>query len=212
MTILKGKLTFISFWHPINLETEDGELDLRVQYFGTFRELNDKKASMTYGMNDLTILADAESEYEMVFECTNDTPELRDDDTIGMILKKSGEGWGMSNISAYLSDILQRLNGMQVIVECGEDSIAIKHDEAEEVYEIKYTRNNSCQIPTEDLTKVCKIGEADCCIFMSVGSCGFECQKFDSMASHLLKRHAEGTMKASRIGNCKIIGRIEIEV
>ena len=209
MTTLKGKLTFISFWHPINLETEDGELDLRVQYFGTFRELNGKKANMKYGMNDLTICFDADSEYEMVFECTNDSPELRDSDSVGMILKKSGEGWGMQNIGAYLPDILQRLNGMQVIVDVDEDSIAIRHDETEEVYEIKYTRNNSCQIPKEDLTKVCKIGQADCCIFMSVGSTGFECQKFDSMESHLLRRHAEGTMNATRIGNCKIVGRVE---
>lgn len=210
MTTLKGKLTFISLWHPINLETEDSELDLRVQYFGLFRNLNGKKANMKYGMNDLTILADEDSEYEMVFEKSGDEIESTDTDTIGIILKKSGEGWGMSNIGAYLPDALQRLNGMQVIVEVKEDSIAIRHDETEEVYEIKYTHNNSCRIPDEDVKKICKIGKADCCIFCSVSGNGFLCQKFDGhMATHLLNRHAEGTMRASRIGNCKIVGRIE---
>lgn len=209
MKTLKGKLEFISFWHPINLETKDGNLDLRVQYFKIFRNLNGKKASMKYGMNDLTILADKESEYELVFEKSGHEIELGENDTIGITLNKNK---GMSNIGAYLPDALQRLNGMQVIVEVSEDSIGIRHDETEEVYEIKYTHNNSCQIPDDNIKELCKIGEADCCIFCTVGGGGFSCEKFGGMANHLLNRHAEGTMRASRIGNCKIVGRVEEKI
>ena len=37
MTTIKGILTFISFWHPINIETEEGDVDLRVQIFELFK-------------------------------------------------------------------------------------------------------------------------------------------------------------------------------
>jgi hypothetical protein len=207
---MKGKLRFISFWHPINLETKDGHVDLRVQIFGTFNSLNGKKANMIYGMNNITILADEDSEYELEFENKSGEIELGKNDTLSMILRKSGGQWGMSNIGSYLPDILQRLNSMQVIVEVDENSISFKHDETEEVYKINYTQNNSCQIPDDDVKKICKIGEDDCCIFCSAGGNGFMCQKFNSnMASILLDRHIEGTMRASRIGNCMIVGRIE---
>jgi len=212
MTTLIGKLTYISFWHPINLEMEDQELDLRVQIFETLKNLNGKKASMDYGMNDLTIHADDESEYEMKFECSNDTPELGENDTVGAILSKTGEGWGMSNVMAYLPDNLQRLNGMRIIVDVDKGHISFKHDETEKVHEMKYTHSNSCHIPDEDVKSICQIGKEDCCIFCTVGGDGFSCEKFGSMASYLLTRHAEGSMRASRIGNCKIVGRIEEKV
>lgn len=206
MTTLKGKLIFISFWHPIKLETEDGVLDLRTEYFKVFKNLNDKKTSMDGGMNDLTICVNKDSEYKMKFE-KNITEE-----SILMILENA-DGFGFSNVGAYLPDTLRRLNGMQVIVEVDEDSIGIKHDETEKVFEINYTNNNSCRIPEDKIKVVCKIGQEDCCIFCSVSGDGFQCQKFDSyMASSLLRRHAEGTMNATRIGNCKIVGRIEEKV
>ena len=211
MTTLKGKLTFISFWHPINLETKDGDLDLRVQLFETLKNLNGKPASMKYGMNDITILADDNSEYELEFENKRSEIEFTESDTLKIILKKNGEHWSWSNLGAYIPDILQRLNGMQVIVEIDENSIGFRHNENEDVYKINYTHGNSCRIPDDDVKKVCKIGENGCCIFCSVSGDGFMCQKFDSyMARHLLDRHIEGTMRANRIGNCKIIGRIEL--
>lgn len=205
MTTLKGKLTFISLWNPINLETQDGELDLRVQYFRLFRELNSKRASMKYGMNDITIFADEDSEYELVFEKSGDEIESTETDTFSILLKKS---FGGSNIGAYLPDALKRLNGMQVIVDVDKDSIAIRHDETEKVHEKKYTHNNSCSVGDDELKNICKVGQEDCCIFITSGRNGFMCEKFNSLGKTLLGRHVEGTMRASRIGNCKIIGRI----
>ena len=210
--ILKGKLTFISLWNPINLETEDSELDLRVQYFGLFRDLNGKKASMKYGMNDLTILADEESEYELEFEKSGDEIESTENDILGVILNKTGEGWGFSNVGAYLPDALERLNGMTVIVEIGDDFISIKHDETEEVHEKKFTHSNSCSVSDDEVKNVCKAGQEDCCIFLTAGGDGFMCEKFGNLGRTLLDRHDKGTMRASRIGNCKIVGRIEEKV
>lgn len=208
MTTIKGILTFISFWHPINLETKDGEIDLRVQIFELFEELNGKKTSMTCGMNNLTINADEESKYVMKF--------LRDTEnggeTILMILDIPDD-FGFSNIGAYLPNTLQRLNGMQVIVEVDDKSISFNHDNNEKVHEIKYSDNNSCHISNDDAKNICKIGQKDCCIFLTASGNGFNCEKFNShMARIFLDRHAEGTMNATRIGNCKIVGRIEKEV
>lgn len=207
MTSLKGKLTFISLWHPINLETKDGEIDLRAQIFELFEDLNGKKASMIYGMNNLTITADEESKYVMKFH-----RDTNDSESIIMILNVP-DAFGFSNIGAYLPDILQRLNGMEVIVEIDDKSISFNHDDNEIVHEIKYSRNNSCYVPEDDVKNICKRGQKDCCIFLTVSGDGFHCEKFNShMARILLDRHADGTMNASRIGNCKITGRIEKEV
>lgn len=208
MTTIKGKLEYISFWHPINLETEDGTLDLRVQYFSLFDELNGKRVSMKTGMNELTIHANDDSEYELVYENSCGEIELSTDDSIGILLKKS-DGWGMSNIGAYLPDALERLNGMHVIIEVTEDSISIKHDETEKVNEVYYTHGNSCKISDEDADKICLVGQENCCIFLTVNGDGFMCQKFGSTGRTLLDRHVKYSMRATRIGNCKIVGRKE---
>jgi len=205
MTTIKGKLTFISFWHPINIETEDGDVDLRIQIFGLFEDLNGQNCSMTYGMNNISIGTDIDSKYVMKF--------LRDTENGGetiLIILDVPDEFGMQNIGAYLPDTLQRLNGMQVIVEVDDDSISFRHDEDEIVNEVNYTHNNSCRISEEDIKTICKIGQEDCCIFLTAGGNGFNCEKFNAgMARLLLDRHAEGTMNASRIGNCKIIGRVK---
>ena len=204
MKTLKGKLTFISFWDPITIQTEDGEIDLREIYFQVFNNLNGKKASMNGKMNDIKVFADDTSEYLLKYENKGES--------ILMVLEKS-DGFGMSNLGAYVPDILQRLNGMKVIVEYDEQSVNICHDETEKVYELNYTNGNSCRIPDNDVKEICKIGQAGCCIFLTASGNGFECEKFDSfMARQLIDRFSKGTMRASRIGNCKIVGRIDEKI
>lgn len=205
MTTLKGKLEFISFWNPIKLETENGIVDLREAYFQVFNSLNGKKCSMDGKMNSLKILADETSDRVMKFE------RNEKEDSILMLLEIPEPGWGMSNLGAYVPSMLERLNGMQVIVEYDNESISIKHDETEEVFEIKYTGGgNSCKVSDDKVKEICKPGTENACIFLSAGPDGFECQKFNSpMARILLDRYSNKTMRASRIGNCKIIGRIE---
>jgi hypothetical protein len=210
MITLKGKLEFISFWSPIRLDVGTMELDLRDDYFRVFKNLNGKKATMDCGMNHIRIFADDASDRVVYFEIKKD-PINPYNDKILMILNNVEGGWGMSNLGSYAPDILQRLNGMQVIVEYDDESISIKHDESEKVFELNYTHINSCKIPDNKVKEICKIGESDCCIFVTAGSNGFMCEKFNYMASGLLERYSKGTMRASRIGNCKIVGRIDAE-
>jgi hypothetical protein len=203
LKIIKGKLKYISIFNPIEILTNDGTLDLRNDIFNVFTNLNDKPTTMNDGRNYIEIVANQNSEYHMEFK--------KDDakDTILMILSKKPD-FGFSNLGAYLPNKLQNLNGMQIIVTITDESIKIENDPAEQVYELYYTDNNSCHIPDDKVKEICKIGEEDCCIFCTVSGKGFECQKFDSFTSRmLLDRYSKGNMNATRIGNCKIVGRKE---
>ncbi len=197
-TQLKGKLKFISLFHPIML----GKIDLRQYYFKLFENLNGVKTKMNYSMNSIEIIADETSDKVVKYE--------NDKDGILILLNNSDGSFGMSNIGAYLPDMLQRLNGMKVIADITDKGINITNDPKEKVLGIYYTRNNCCKIPDDKIKTVCKIGEKDCCIFVSASSDGFECLKFDSpLARMLLDRYSKKDMRANRIGNCKILGRKE---
>jgi hypothetical protein len=199
MKILKGKLKFISLFEPIMLD----EIDLREYYFKLFEKLNGEKSKMDYSMNSIEISADENSDKVIKYE--------NDKNDILILLNNADGSFGMSNIGAYLPDILQRLNGMKVIASITDNSIKITNDPKEKVFGIYYTRNNCCKIPNDKINTVCKIGQEDCCIFICAGSDGFECLKFDSPSARmLLDRYSKKDMRASRIGNCKILGRNEI--
>lgn len=196
---LKGKLEFISIFKPIRLISEDSEIDLRKYYFDLFEKLNGKKSKMNYHMNDIEICSDDNSEYVIKYE--------NDNNGILIILDKINE-FGFSNIKAYLSDMLQRLNGRCVIVTASENSIKIISDPSEEVFGLYYTNSNNCKIPDDKIKSLCKIGEEDCCIFCCVGSNGFECLKFNSPSARmLLGRYSRNDINATKIGNCAILGR-----
>ncbi|MDD4922620.1 MAG: hypothetical protein PHS30_09125 [Bacteroidales bacterium] len=196
METLTGKLEFISFFHIIKV----GDKDLRDYLWKLFTDLNGVKASMKQTMNCIEIYADDESENHLKFERDHGNKSL-------LILLTKEPAWGFSNLAAFIPDMLQRLNGMQVIVTLTEHSIKIENDPGEKVFELKYTDGNSCRISDDKVMEICKPGTEDCCIFLTMGR-GWSCEKFNSsMARLLLQRHAEGTMRASRIGNCKIVGR-----
>jgi hypothetical protein len=204
MQTIKGKLTFISLFNPVELITAEGVTDLRDHLWKLFTDLNGVKASMKHTMNSIEICADDESDSRLKFERDHSNKSLL------MLLTKEPD-WGFSNLAAYIPDMLERLNGMQVIVTLTEHSIKIENDPDEKVFELNYTRDNSCKIPDDKVMEICKPGTGDCCIFLTMsGGMGWSCEKFNSsMAGILLKRHSEGSMRASRIGNCKIIGRID---
>jgi len=195
---LVGKLEFISFFHPIKID----DLDIREHLWKFFYDLNGVQASMKQTMNSIEIYSDVKSEYKVKFEKDNENKSL-------LILLSKEPKFGFSNLCAYIPDMLKRLNGMQVIVNITKDSIKFENDPEEKVYELKYTRNNSCEIPDDKVKEICKIGEKDCCIFCTVDADGFLCEKFSSLGENLLHKYAEGTMRATRIGNCKIVGRTE---
>jgi len=194
---LKGKLEFISLFQPIKLFTNDGEIDLRKQYFKLFKKLNDVKSKMDCTMNSIEICADENSDKVVKYE--------NNKDGILILLNNADGSFGMSNIGAYLPAMLQTLNGMNIIMTINDMGIKITNDPEEKVFELYYTRNNCCKIPDDKVKTICKIGEKDCCIFCSVS-----CLKFDNPSARmLLERYSKKDMRASRIGNCKIIGRNE---
>jgi hypothetical protein len=157
---------------------------------------------MNTTMDSIVICADNTSNRVITYE----------NDTNGMLimLTNADGSFGMSNIHAYLSDMLQRLNGQNINVSVDDKGITIAHDPEEKLFGVYYTRCNCCKISEDTVKSVCKIGTSDCCIFTSVGSDGFECLKFDSSTARmLLDRFSKKEMNASRIGNCAILGRNE---
>ena len=67
-TELKGKLEYISFFQPIRLFTETGEVDLRDHYFKTFSQLNGVKTRMEYTKNSFELISDESSERVIKYE------------------------------------------------------------------------------------------------------------------------------------------------
>lgn len=201
MKKLEGELQFLSLWHPIKLlDIDCKEFDLREIMWQVFRTLNGCPASMTGGMNEIDIHEDLESKRIMEFKMEGD----------GILIALTEGNRGFTNLSAYLTDMLERLNSMEVIVTVGEKSIRFEHDTTQSVHELNYTDGNSCKLTDKEIHEVCKIGQGeDCCIFMSAGSKGFMCEKFGFFGRTLLDRYSKGDMNAGRVGNCKIVGRTD---
>ncbi len=58
------------------------------------------------------------------------------------------------------------------------------------------------RVPDDKLHAVCKIGQIECCRYLTVGGAGFACEKHTSLRSLLDARVADGKMRA--IGdNCE---------
>lgn len=200
MKTLKGELQFISLWHPIKLTSDTGVLDLRETCWKVFTALNGCPATMENTMNSIEIHEDLESKRKMEFEMKGD----------GILIALTEGHIGFTNVSAYLTDMLERLNSMEVIITVGEKSIKFEHDTDQSVHELNYTDGNSCKLTDDEIHNICKIGQGkDCCIFMSAGSKGFMCEKFGFFGRTLLDRYSKGDMNAGRVGNCKIVGRKE---
>lgn len=203
MKQLKGKLRFFSMWQPITLFTDNGEIDLRDHYEKLFSDLKGNGVIQKDGMHNITIQRDDDSKW--IFDYFQDNDTFR----CAMENKESG-GW--SNTGLYLANKLQDINGRQVIVDIGYDGISIMADPQEKVFQLNYTHGNCCRIPADKVNEICQPGTGNTCIFLTAGGKGFECLKFSGpSARHLLERHSNGKMNASRIGNCEVVGRIDEE-
>jgi hypothetical protein len=119
------------------------------------------------------------------------------------------DGFGLSNVGVYLEDACQRMNARRVCVSAFPYKIDIRTIEPDDVdLDLVYTDSNSCAVPDGKLKPVCRPGTTEACIFLTCGAGGFTCEKFNSpMARLLLDRFEKGEMRATRIGNCRLVGR-----
>ena len=199
MRTLKGRLMYKGWFNlPWTLTAETGEADLRPEVERFFLSLNGKKADQKQERNGYTLAVDDASEYTFEYVPGNH------------VWLEKKDGFGISNVHAYVDEALVWLSGRLVEIEI-EDGKQIKFtaEKSEEVYGVYFVGDgNSCEVPSGIEKTVCKIGQRDCCIFLSLGSDGFRCEKFSGqMARMLLDRLAKGTIRASRIGNCALAGR-----
>ncbi|MBI2097254.1 MAG: hypothetical protein HYT40_03895 [Candidatus Sungbacteria bacterium] len=203
MQKLKGRLLYMGWFNlPWKLVTDDGEIDLWPIIDGFLTYLNGKRASHKEARDGYTLAADEASELQFKY-----VPGK-------YVLLKKPEGFGASNVHAYLDSTLVWLSGRLVEIEI-EDGKQIKFtaDASEKVFGVYFVGNgDSCEVPNGIEETVCKIGKRDYCIFLSWSPSGFQCEKFSGpTARELLDRLAKGTTRAGRIGNCALLGRKERE-
>ena len=197
MKKLKGRLQYMGWSNqPWNLMTEDGEINLWLIVEEFLVSINGKRANQDQKRDGYILRADEKSAFQFNYvsgEC---------------VLLKKPEGFGMSNVHHYLDTALIWLSGRMVEIEV-ENGKQIKFVADEEVHGVYFAgEGNSCEVLKGDEQVVCKIGQLDCCIFLTAGSNGFCCEKFNGpLARSLLDRLAKGTIRASRIGSCAILGR-----
>lgn len=201
MEKLEGVLIFSGAWanRPWSLTEENGrEFDIFMVINMILQNANGKPVTQEYDNESYTLRLDESSEYTLRYK--------KDERAVLEGTDKSG----FSSVCGYMTLILTMLSGRKIKIELSDAGFKISATDSEEVHGVKYFGDgNSCRIEDGDEKAVCKIGTDDCCIFTACGADGFTCQKFSSWGSLFLSRHAEGTMKASRVGNCAVIGREE---
>ena len=203
MRKFKGRLLYMGWFNlPWRLVMESGEVDLWQVTNEFLTSLNGKRASHDRELDGYTLSADESSEFKFKY-----VPGQ-------YVLLEKPKGFGISNVHAYLEDALGWLSGRMVKIEI-EDGKQIKFtaDKSEEVYGVYFVGDgNSCEVPSGIEETVCRIGQRDCCIFLSLSPSSFQCEKFSGpTARMLLDRLAKGTIRASHIGNCALLGRKERE-
>ena len=205
MQKLKGRLLFMGWFNrPWKLVTDAGEeIDLYPIFHNFLLSINNKRVSQKEEREGYTLCADEKSVYKF---------EYYPEEEPVLILKHATDKWGgVSNIGFYLEHTLSWLSGRKVEIEI-EDGKSINYfaDKTEEVLGLYFVHGNTCKVPEGVEKTVCKVNQKDCCIFLTMSPDGFECEKFyDHLARQLLDRLAKGQMRATRIGNCAILGRKE---
>lgn len=203
MQNVKGTLIYSGNWilRPWLLTQEDGSsIDIYPYIDEMLTARNGKPAKQMY--------VDSET-YRLAFDDTLDY--VLDYESDGRALLRKSEGFGIENLGSYLPMALTVFSGRVVEITIDETGLTIRADDGEKVFGVEYhKRGNSCRVPEGAEKTVCKIGTSDCCIFLAGGPDGFACEKFSDRTSKLLlSRHFHGEMRATRVGNCRVIGREE---
>lgn len=205
MELLKGKLEYLGWlnrpWKLFNTKGIRGVTDLWPFFEEIFHALNGKEAVFDYTAKGFGLKAKASAETVLKYSPGE-----------SLTLEKK-VGFGISNMVAYIEMALMILNGRSVIVRADAKKGVIKldADPKEKVFGLYFTDGNSCRVPEGKENSVCKVGQADACVFSSfTAGVGFTCEKFASHTARLLlDRVDKDTIRARRIGNCALLGSKE---
>lgn len=201
---IKGRLEYLGWRHPWNVfPTDDvgaelGPIDVK-PFFWTFAERHKGQlCAQDHQRGCYVLKPDTASEMSLDFDIVG----------AGILLVRADGGFGFSNVSAYLDTALMFLNGQHVIFAPPGEEFRVAADTSHPVFGVKrHGDGNLCKIPTGKETEICKPGTPDCCLFLIMGGGGFECAKFcPPTARMLLARKVEGSIRATRIGDCEVLG------
>jgi len=66
------------------------------------------------------------------------------------------------------------------------------------------------ELDLPEVDKYCGIGTSDCCIFLTSGSTGFNCERWNGpMSMQILNKYDKGEMNATRKG-CNTVNNLDI--
>ena len=196
MQEIKGRLLYLG-WNntPWRVITDNGEIDLQPIVAEFFISINKERAWHKNEKGGYVLKTDKKSRHQFLY-----APDR-------YILLENTKEFGGSNVWYYLDATLIRLTGrlVHIKIKMGK-KFQIFPDKSEKVFGVYFTgERNSCKLPEGIEKTVCKVGQEDCCIFLSLHEDGFYCEKFNiPIARLLLDRFAKGKMNAKKIGNCAL--------
>ncbi|MFC1686411.1 hypothetical protein ACFLZS_00540 [Patescibacteria group bacterium] len=203
----QGWLYYLTPEHCKIVTGEGKEIDLCPIIEDFLSSIDGKKTSHEEGKDYYALRVDPDSEFTYYHDSDKENKRIKG------LNKTSGTGW--SNVNAYLENAMTWIDGRLVNFEISEDQLRIEADPSEEVFGVYFTGEGaSCAVSEENAKNICGFGGEDTCVFLSMETdqdgTSFVCDKFYSyLARILLRRLAEGSTKAKRIGNCALLGREE---
>lgn len=138
-------------------------------------------------------------------------PTLIAKDKAGKNVRADFHDGSFGIITTYLASIMERLNGRAIVVLTSPDYFILKpeNEDEEDVEQISLYENNSFGVIDNGKEKtVCGSDTMDQCIFFSHKSGVPVCTKLAPEGLARLKKLAEGKSDATRIGDCKLLGRV----
>lgn len=195
---ITGEVTYFSLLRPTKIAGWKGNLNTSI--FQWLRNNADSPVRIIETKQSLVLKIDQNSDRKLDFKNTNEMLK------IALVSDKS---W--TNLVANISSFFFRVNSQHIAVLINDEELRFQSDRIDKYPEMKYTgEGNGCAVPEGHEKTICKIGQGkDTCIFLTVSSNGFECRKFNTwMARYMLGRLDKGDTNAGRIGDCRIVGRI----
>lgn len=200
--VIEGRLEYLSWNRFWTVSSGVRSADLSAPFWQVAQRLKDQPVNLDMKSDSFTLRADPASEWVLEFE------EIGG----GIIVSRKGSAWGFTNVLSYIEAILCNINAQEVIASIEDDSFTVFANPTAQadvpgLKRPRDVRGNSIPISDDIVRTRCGAGTADACIFITASASGFACEKFNgSMTRMLLDRKAQGTMRASRIGNCRIDG------